>query len=103
MAADVRLDDPHRTVGAAWFAYEEDGDLDVFVANMNDDPNGLFRNDGGTFTDVAAEAGVADGGPGLGDESLGTVRPCVVDFNNDRLLDLGPAHVGRPVTVVLAG
>ncbi len=87
----------------AWFDYEEDGDLDVFVANMTAAPNGLFRNDDGTFTHVAAEAGVADGGRGLGDESLGTVRPCVFDFDNDGFLDLGPAHVGRPVTVVLAG
>ena len=46
---------------------------------------------------------MADGGRGLGDESLGTVRPCVFDFDNDGFLDLGPAHVGRPVTVVLAG
>ena len=94
VAPDVGLDDPRRTVGAAWFDYEQDGDLDVFVANMDGDPNGLFRNDRGTFTDVGAQAGVADGGRGLGNESLGTVRPCVVDFDNDGLLDVFVANYG---------
>ncbi len=94
VAAEVGLDDPNRTVGAAWFDYEQDGDLDVFVANMNGDPNGLFRNDDGTFTDVATAAGVVGGGRGLGDESLGTVRPCVADYDNDGLLDLFMANYG---------
>ena len=44
VASEVGLDDTNRTVGAAWFDYEQDGDLDVFVANMNGDPNGLYRN-----------------------------------------------------------
>ena len=35
-----------------WFDYDEDGDLDVAVANMDGDANGLFRNDAGKFTDV---------------------------------------------------
>jgi hypothetical protein len=94
VAAEVGLGDPRRTVGAVWFDYEQDGDLDLFVANMDGDPNGLFRNDGGIFTDVAAEAGVADGGRGLGDESLGTVRPCVTDYDNDGLFDIFLANYG---------
>ena len=39
--------------------YDGDGDLDVFVG-MNGAPNRLYRNQGGTFTEAAAEAGVAD-------------------------------------------
>ena len=34
-----------------------DGDVDLFVA-LRDGPNRLFRNDGGTFTDVTEAAGV---------------------------------------------
>ncbi|MDE2717077.1 MAG: FG-GAP-like repeat-containing protein, partial [Chloroflexota bacterium] len=47
--------------GAAWFDYDNDGDLDLYIANTKTEPNALFRNDGGTFTDVAVEAGVTNG------------------------------------------
>ncbi len=94
VAAEVGLDDLARTVGAVWFDYQQDGDLDIFVANMDGDPNRLFSNDGGTFTDVATAAGVVSGGRGLGDESHGTVRPCVVDYDNDGLFDLFMANYG---------
>jgi len=39
--------------------YDGDGDLDLFVG-FNGNPNRLYRNDKGVFTDVAAAAGVAD-------------------------------------------
>jgi len=94
IADSVGLADPRRSVGAVWFDYQEDGDLDLLVANMDGDANGLFRNDGGIFTDVAAEAGIADGGRGLGDPSHGTVRPCVVDFDTDGDFDLFFANYG---------
>ena len=48
--------------GAAWFDYDNDGFLDLFLTNGCDQDNGLFRNNGdGTFTNVAAEAGVENG------------------------------------------
>ena len=53
---EMGLDDPRRTVGAVWFDMDQDGDLDVFVANQNGDLNGLFRNDGARFVDVAHDA-----------------------------------------------
>jgi len=43
----------------AWVDYDGDRDLDLFVA-FRDKANALFRNDGGRFTDVAAEIGLAD-------------------------------------------
>ena len=52
------IGDPRKTVGAVWFDIDADGDLDLFVANQNGDTNGLFRNDGGRFVDVAREWGV---------------------------------------------
>ena len=38
---------------------DADGDAEIFVG-FNGTPNRLYRNDGGTFVDIAAAAGVAD-------------------------------------------
>jgi ASPIC/UnbV protein/VCBS repeat protein len=54
--------DPGRGRESCWFDYDLDGDLDLFVANENKTtaPTVLYRNNNdGTFTDVAAQAGVA--------------------------------------------
>ena len=48
----------------AWCDYDGDGWPDVFVANDFGRKN-LYRNQGGKFTDVAAEAGVEDLGQGM--------------------------------------
>jgi hypothetical protein len=93
-AAAVGLADPRRSVGAVWFDYDEDGDLDLYVANMDGDANGLFRNDKGKFTDVAAAAGADGLGRKPGVAANGTVRPCAVDINNDGRLDLVGANYG---------
>ena len=50
---------------AAWSDYDHDGDLDLYVGNESNSslyaPSQLFRNEGdGSFTDVAAEAGVSN-------------------------------------------
>ena len=95
VAADIGLGDPRRTVGAVWFDYEEDGDLDVYVGNMDGDANGLFRNDGGRFTDVAEAAGVAWGGRTPREATNGTVRPCAADVDGDGHLDLFAANYGK--------
>jgi hypothetical protein len=94
IAASVGLDDKRRTVGAVWFDYDEDGDLDVAVANMDGDANGLFRNDGGKFTDVADAAGVAWGGRAPRLAANGTVRLCAADVDGDGKLDLFAANYG---------
>jgi hypothetical protein len=94
VAGAIGLADARRTVGAVWFDMDEDGDLDVAVANMDGDANGLFRNDGGTFTDVADAAGVAWGGREPGNKANGTVRACAADVNGDGRLDLFFANYG---------
>ncbi len=94
VAEEVGLADPRRSVGALWFDFEEDGDLDLLVTNMDGDANGLFRNQGGLFTDVAAEVGLAEGGRGLGDETHGSVRPCVADVDNDGAFEVFFANYG---------
>jgi len=94
IAATIGLADARKTVGAVWFDYDEDGDLDVAVANMDGDANGLFRNDGGAFTDVAAAAGVEWGGRAPKLAANGTVRVCAADVDNDGRFDLFAANYG---------
>jgi hypothetical protein len=95
VAATLGVADARKTVGAVWFDYEQDGDLDLYVANMDGDANGLFRNDKGRFTDVAATAGVEWGGRTPREPTNGTVRPCVADVNSDGRFDLFTANYGK--------
>jgi hypothetical protein len=94
VAAEAGLADARRSVGARWFDADADGGLDLVVANMDGDANALYRNDGGTFTDVAGAAGVASGGRALQDAANGTVRVCAADVNLDGRLDLFFANYG---------
>ena len=64
---------------SAWEDYDGDGDLDLYVAN-DFGRNNLYRNDGGTFRDVAPELGVEDIGPGM--------SAAWGDYNNDGRADL---------------
>jgi len=75
--------------GVAWGDYDNDGDLDLYVANYNE-ANVLYRNNGdGTFTDVTDEAGVSCRG-----HSRGVAWG---DYDNDGDLDLYVANDGANV------
>lgn len=52
------------SLAAAWEDYDNDGDVDLYVAN-DYGRNNLYRNDAGRFTDVAAEAQVEDIASGM--------------------------------------
>ena len=95
MAPELGLDDPCKTVGVVWFDMEQDGDLDVFVANQDGDLNGFFRNDGSRFVDVAGELGM-DGALGEAGQprTYGGVSSSLADFDNDGDLDLFVANYG---------
>ncbi len=95
IAAQLGLAGARKSVGAVWLDYDGDGDLDLYVANMDGDANGLFRNDGGHFSDVAQAAGVAWGGRIPRDTLNGTVRPCAADVDGDGRLDLFAANYGK--------
>lgn len=76
--------------GAAWFDYDRDGDLDLYMTNRVG-ANHLWRNDGGSvFVDVATALGVADAshdGSGV----------AAADFDNDGDLDLYLANSNEDV------
>ena len=75
--------------GAAWFDYDDDGDLDLYMSNRVG-ANHLFQNNGGVFTDVAAAAGAADAtGEGSG--------VAVADINNDSCVDIYLANTYEDV------
>jgi uncharacterized delta-60 repeat protein len=68
-------------VGGYWGDYDQDGDLDLYVTNWTK-ANLLYRNNGdGTFTDVAAAAGVGASGYSSYVGAWG-------DYDNDGRLDL---------------
>ncbi|MEM1097007.1 MAG: CRTAC1 family protein [Bacteroidota bacterium] len=81
----VGLGAMHPTQTADWGDYDNDGDLDLFIGNETSEGGGrhaceLYRNDGGTFTNVAAEAGV---------NALGYVKGVAWgDYDNDGRIDL---------------
>jgi enediyne biosynthesis protein E4 len=101
MAAQYGLADPGYSTHAAFFDYDMDGDLDMYLLNnsfqaigsfnlrKNERPkrdsfggDKLFRNDGSKFTDVSEEAGIYGSIIGFG---LGVT---VGDINNDGWLDI---------------
>ncbi len=67
------------SLAALWEDLDDDGDVDLYVAN-DFGRNNLYRNDGGRFTDVAAAAGAEDPAAGMGVSAA--------DFDLDGQLDL---------------
>src|SRR5690606_5896873 len=64
-AAGLMRNNDRFSFAASWADYDDDGDQDLYVAN-DFGRNNLYRNNGdGTFTDVAAEAGVEDLAAGM--------------------------------------
>ncbi|HEX4487610.1 MAG TPA: FG-GAP-like repeat-containing protein [Terriglobales bacterium] len=67
------------TQSAAWADIDNDGYLDLFIANERG-PNQLFRNKGnGTFEDISHAAGI--------DQSIFTKGVTAADYDNDGFMD----------------
>ena len=68
------------SLAASWGDYDNDGDLDLFVANNIGSPNYLYRNEGNGFTKIVNDPTVND---------IGYAHGCSwVDYDNDGYLDL---------------
>jgi enediyne biosynthesis protein E4 len=81
------VSDGGSSMSAAWGDYDNDGYLDLFVANDFGEDNCLYHNEGdGTFSKVTEGGVVNDGGRSWS---------CAwADFNNDGFLDLFVANGG---------
>jgi len=70
----------------AWADFDNDGYLDLYVVNFEPfdfAPNSFYHNNGnGTFTEIAASAGITGTVTGRGDIAI------VGDYNNDGFLDI---------------
>ena len=75
--------------GASWGDYDNDGDLDVFIATLGADE--LFRNDGGTFVPVT--------GIPLVQGSQSSSGGAFGDYDNDGDLDLFVPHAAATLQV----
>ena len=116
VTAAARVGESRWSASCAFADLDVDGDLDLWVTNYvdadrrrspfcgNDQrtvrfychplnyqplPNTLYRNDGGRFTDVSEQAGIA----GLRSNGLGVV---VTDYDGDRLPDVFVANDSMP-------
>ena len=96
VSAAAGMHDPAgKGMGIAASDYDDDGDMDVFVAN-DQTANFLYQNNGdGTFTDVALLAGVGYSGDGRPEASMGADFG---DYDNDGFLDLVVPNFHREPT-----
>ena len=83
-AVGLDVNNRRYTFAAAWEDFDNDGDMDLYVAN-DYGRNNLYRNDPGAdggrrFRDVAAELGVEDISAGM--------SVAWGDYNNDGLMDI---------------
>ena len=83
VAVAAGVDDSDATgYGAGWADYDNDGDLDLYVANFG--ASKLFRNDGNdSFSDVTESSGVGDP-----DKDHRTMGVAWGDYDRDGYLDL---------------
>lgn len=87
IAAKIGVGDPNKYygLGAVWGDYDNDGWLDLYVAN-DGTPNYLYKNNrNGTFTDVGAETGTSYSGAGVEQGSMGIAWG---DYDNDGKPDI---------------
>jgi hypothetical protein len=85
------VDDPNKYFGltSLWCDFNNDGRLDLFVAN-DGEPNYLYRNDGnGHFTDIALQAGVSVNLDGSEQANMGVA---LGDYQHKGLFSIAITH-----------
>jgi hypothetical protein len=91
VAAQAGVDDPKRYfgLGAVWTDFDNDGKIDLFVAN-DGEPNYLYRNEGdGHFKEIGSDAGVAFSEDGIEQANMGLA---VGDFENKGRMSIAISH-----------
>ena len=84
----LRFDAVDVGAGAVVFDFNSDGFQDIYITS-NNGPNALYRNNGdGTFSEVAAAAGLDDRGGGTSNGG------CAADYDNDGDPDIFVSHFG---------
>ena len=86
------LDDTGCALAVATSDYDDDGDLDIFIANdfgPNIQPNKLYQNENGDFTDIAESVGAAIPMYGMG--------IAIGDIDMDRDLDYYFSNFGQNI------
>jgi hypothetical protein len=73
-----------KCMGLTVFDYDEDGDADIFQANDHQ-LNFVFRNDNGTYKEVAVASGLAANSEGKG---TGSMHASLGDVDGDGLIDI---------------
>ncbi len=79
ISADVQGNSNESTYGVAAADFDNDGWIDLYVANSNANHRLYRNNKDGTFTDVAASAGITEDGHRA---------VAVADYNNDGWMDI---------------
>ena len=80
--------------GAVWGDYDNDGDADLLVANLNT-VDYLYRNDGARFTEVSGSSGMP--------YTYTTYAPAFVDYDSNGYLDIILMVYGGAVVYKNAG
>lgn len=87
--AGTAVDNSAYGLGVAWSDYDNDGDLDIYVANDRH-PNFLFQNQGnGAFLEVGLLSGAAFSEDGLAQGSMGVAFG---DYDHDGWFDVFLTH-----------
>jgi hypothetical protein len=92
VAAQLGVAGAGTTLAVTWSDFDADGDVDLFVCNDFGafiEPNRLYRNDGGAFTDISAAAGA--------DIAIYCMGITAGDYDADGDLDYYFSNLGRNV------
>jgi enediyne biosynthesis protein E4 len=96
---EAGVSDPKRFfgLGAVWSDFDNDGKIDLLVAN-DGEPNYLYRNEGnGHFQELANEAGVALSEAGVEQANMGIA---VGDYTNTGWMSMAISHFSEDYAVL---